>query len=83
MLFDAHEYMYVEDPGEVPGELRPLFDLVHDDLEGDDDADAPDGFVVGLAMAELVTGLELTSQEALLLASAQFFKGPSLAYARA
>lgn len=82
VLFDAHEFMYVDDPAEVPGELRPLFDLVHDDLESDEH-DAPDGFVVGLAMAEVVTGLELTSQEALLLASAQFFRGPTLVYAGA
>jgi hypothetical protein len=85
VLFDAHEYRYVDDPDAVPGELRPLFDLVHDDLESDEAEpdDAPDGVVVGLAMAEVVTGLELTSQEALLLASAQFFKGPSLVYAGA
>ncbi|MEZ0578161.1 DUF6461 domain-containing protein [Nocardioides sp. MH1] len=72
VVFDAHQLAAVEDPAAVPSELRPLFQLVHDD---NDEADA---FVVGLAMAEVVTGLELTSQEALLLAGAQFFRGPSL-----
>lgn len=70
VLFDASEHLSVDDPDQVPGELRPFIDLV-----GEEEADA---FVVGLAMAEVVTGLELTSQEALLLASAQFFRGPTL-----
>jgi hypothetical protein len=70
VLFDASKHLSVDDPDDVPGELRPLYDLVNDEQS--------DAFVVGLAMAEVVTGLELTSQEALLLASAQFFRGPSL-----
>ncbi|KAA1419159.1 hypothetical protein F0U44_11955 [Nocardioides humilatus] len=72
VLLDAGQDLHVDDPDQVPSELRPLFDRAHNDS----DADA---FVVGLAMAEVVTGLELTSQEALLLASAQFFRGPTLA----
>ncbi|WP_183095270.1 hypothetical protein [Nocardioides stalactiti] len=45
---------------------------------GSDDA-SPDGFSVGLVMAEDVTGLELTHEHAMLLAAAQFFRGPSIA----
>lgn len=84
VLFDAHEFMYVDDPVEVPAELRPLFDLVWDDLEGEgeDADDGPDPFAVGMAMAEAVTGLELTAEEAMLVAAAQFFRGPSMTYAR-
>lgn len=41
--------------------------------------DAPDDFATGLAMAEEVTGLELTHEQAILMATAQFFKGPSRA----
>lgn len=76
VLFDAHEYVAVDDVSVVPTELRPLLELAQDDGEAD-------AFVVGLAMAEVVTGLELTAQEALLLASAQFFKGPALAVVEA
>lgn len=72
VLFDAHGFTNVAEPDVVPTELRPLFDLVRDD-------DAPDGFAVALAMAEVVTGLELTYDEALLVNAAQFFRGPSLA----
>ncbi len=73
VLFDAHEFEHVEEPDVVPDELRPLFDRVRED-------DAPDGFAVALAMAEVVTGLELTYEEALLVNAAQFFRGPSMAY---
>lgn len=38
---------------------------------------ATDEFAAGLARAEEVTGLELTHDQAMLLAAAQFFKGPS------
>jgi hypothetical protein len=41
--------------------------------------EAPDDFAAGLAMAEEVTGLELTQEEAILVATAQFFRGPSTA----
>lgn len=68
LVVDAHEFPKVD---EVPSELQPLLAQVHLD-------DAPDGFVVGLAMAEVVTGLELTYEEALVVAGAQFFRGPSL-----
>lgn len=38
---------------------------------------AADDFAAGLAMAEEVTGLELTQEQAILMATAQFFRGPT------
>ena len=86
LLFDDDEYMYVDDPDVVPRELRPLFDLAWDDLEGDEDDDdeGTDGFAVGLAMAEFVTGIELTSDSVTEVCTRQtFFLAPGLVYARA
>ncbi len=76
VLFDAHELRSVEEPDVVPTELRSLFDRVRGD-------GAPDGFAVALAMAEVVTGLELTYDDSLLVNAAQFFKGPSMTYTSA
>lgn len=45
-----------------------------DDLPPGDPADV---LVAGLARAEAITGLELTAEHAMLLAAAQFFKGPA------
>jgi hypothetical protein len=83
ILFDEDEYIYDADPEEVPTELRPLFDLVYDDLENEDDEDedGPDPMVVGLAMAEVITGIELLPEHAAAMASAGWHKGPSLTYA--
>ena len=74
VLFDAHEFRDVDRPDVVPSELRHLFDLVQKD-------DATDCVAAGLAMAEVVTGLELTYDEAMLINAAQFFRGPSMTYA--
>jgi hypothetical protein len=66
LLFDDPEYVYLkaDDRSRVPDELRPLFDLAWVDLTRDDDVEpelAP--FVVGLAMAELVTGIALSADD--------------------
>lgn len=84
LLFDDDEYMYIDDPDVVPAELRPLFDLAWDDLEGDEDDDeGADGFAVGLAMAELVTGVELNADSVTKVCHRQtFYRAPSLVYAR-
>gem|GEM_PF-3211780 len=79
ILFDEDEYIYDGDPDEVPTELRALFDLVYDDLEDEDD-DAPDPVVVGLAMAEVVTGIELTAEDLARVMSSRFYSAPSLVY---
>jgi hypothetical protein len=82
LLFDDDEYMYTDDPDQVPAELRPLFDLAWDDLESDDDSDEDvDGFGVGLAMAELVTGVEVTAAQVAEVFQSGFVGGPSLVYA--
>lgn len=81
LLFDADEFMFVSDPTPVPGELRSLFDLVWDDLDSDElDEDAPDGFAVGLAMAEVITGIEVSADMAAEVNRSGFFKGPYLVY---
>lgn len=82
LLFDDDEYMYIEDPSVVPAELRPLFDLAWDDLEGEElDEDRADGFAVGLAMAELVTGIELTADQVAAAHESGYYAAPSLVYA--
>lgn len=81
VLFDDNEYPFVDDPDEVPGELRDLFDLVYDDLEEDDvDDDPPSPFAVGLAMAEVGTGVELTTEHAALADSLAYHRAPALLY---
>lgn len=67
VLFDAQDVRYVDDPATVPSELRPLFDQLSD----------ADGLALALAMTEVVTGLELTPQQTMLFATAQFFRGPA------
>lgn len=67
LLFDDPEYTFLDpdDRSRVPDELRSLFDLAWVDLDADlDDADDDViGFVVGLAMAEVVTGITLTADD--------------------
>ena len=63
LLFDADEYTFVEDRSGVPAELRALFDRAWVDLEADDADEGDDPMTVALAMAELVTGIELTAEQ--------------------
>lgn len=82
LVFDD-DYMYLESPDDVLSELRPLFDLAWDDLGSDDaDGQAPDGFAVGLAMAELITGVEITAEHGAVIDGLEFFWAPSLVYRR-
>lgn len=76
LLFDADEYETVEDPSVMPAELRPLFDLVWDDLEAEPRFDAPGGFIVGLAMAESITAIEITVDQVATVFRTGFFKAP-------
>ncbi|MCR1782824.1 hypothetical protein KVF89_09795 [Nocardioides carbamazepini] len=80
LVFDDDEYVYIEDPARVPAELRPLFDLVWDDLEGDLVV-GPDSFAVALAMGEVVTGVVLTAEDIAAVTEAQLYAAPSLVYA--
>jgi hypothetical protein len=81
VLFDDDEYMYIEDPEIVPPELRPLFDLVWDDLTSEPDENRPDGFVVGLALSELVTGVVLKAEEVAAVFETTFHAAPTMRYA--
>lgn len=91
LVFDDDEFTYVTDRGRVPSELRPLFDAAWEDRNGDDedgDRDGDDGegaepaepFATALAMAELVTGLEITDADVAAALESQFFAAPSLRY---
>lgn len=80
IVFDDDSYTFVDDHDRVPTELRELF------LEAWDDQDAPDedakanGFEVGLAMAEVVTGIRLTSDDLGRVMRAGFRVAPSMLY---
>lgn len=71
LLFDEHEYVYLDERSRVPAELRELFDRAWVDLDDDAAVDdgAEDGTAVGMAMAEVVTGLHLVADDARRLAS--------------
>ena len=67
LLFDDPEYTFLDadDLSRVPDELRPLFDLAWVDLDSDDEDDECEyvASAVGLAMAEVVTGITLTAED--------------------
>jgi hypothetical protein len=81
LLFDDDEYVYVE-PDTLPRDLQALVDLVHVDLTGDldDNPSAPGPLTVGLAMAEVVTGLEVTPALVRAVLDSGFFAGPLARY---
>ena len=62
LLFDADEYVFVADRSGVPAELRALFDRAWVDLDADEH-DVEDPLAVALAMAEVVTGIEVTVED--------------------
>lgn len=81
VLFDDDEYIYIDDPDVVPPELRPLFDLVWDDLDDEEgDEDTPDPFAVGLAMAELITGLRISGSQIEQAYAGPWYDAPALLY---
>ncbi len=82
LVFDDDEFIYIDDPERVPGELRPLFDRVHVDLGADDGEvdDETSRFAVGLAMSELVTGLEVTPAHVEAVLASGFFTAPGMRY---
>ena len=64
LLFDNDEYPFVTDRDSVPQELRTLFDLAWVGLTGDGlDPQVDDSTAVALAMAEVCTGIRLTSAD--------------------
>lgn len=71
LLFDDDEFRYhVDDPTEVPEELRPLIR----------EADSELWFLVGLAMVELFTGLEINTSDVAGLYESRFYLAPNLVY---
>jgi hypothetical protein len=58
-----------------------LFDLVWDDLEAEIPDEGPNPFAVGLAMAELVTGVHVTADHASDIRSTSFHRAPAMQYA--
>lgn len=83
LLFDDDEYVYVKDPSVVPAELRALFDLAWVDLDAKDELhrERPSPLAVGLAMAELVTGIEVSAEQVEAAYESGFVVGPNLVYA--
>jgi hypothetical protein len=79
LVFDDDEFIYIDDRGRVPGELRRLFDAAWVDLD-DDSEEGEEPFATGLAMAELVTGLELTEDQVAAVLESEFFWAPSLRF---
>jgi hypothetical protein len=80
LIFDDDEYIYLRDPDRVPAELRPLFDAAWVDLDGEDDDERADPLATGLAMAELVTEIELSDDQIVAVLEAEFFLAPSPRY---
>lgn len=82
VVFDENDYIFCENPGQVPSELRSLLDSVWVDLDADDDEDDADldPFVVGLAMAETYTGLRFRSGDIKRAAAAGFRPAPARLY---
>lgn len=80
IVVDDDEYIYLRDIDRVPAGLRPLFDAAWVDLDSEDDDECADPLATGLAMAELVTGIELSDEQVAAVLEAEFFHGPSLRY---
>lgn len=80
IVFDDHEYTYIDDHDRVPTELRELFLGAWDDLDAPHKDAKANGFEVGLAMAEVVTGLRLTGDDLGRVMRAGFRMAPSLLY---
>lgn len=80
VLFDDNEFTFTEDPDAVPAELRTLLDLVYDDLDDRTDESAPQPFAVGLAMAEVITGVEISTAHISSVYASGFFAAPSQRY---
>ena len=65
LLFDSDEYPFLQDRDSVPHEVRALFDMAWVDLTEDElNPQEDDSTAVAFAMAEVVTGIHLTSADA-------------------
>jgi hypothetical protein len=68
LLFDDDEWRFLADRDSVPDEVRALLDLGWVDLGDDSEPREDDTTAIGLAMAEVATGLRLTSADMASLA---------------
>lgn len=80
IVFDDHEYTYAKDLERVPAELNELFLEAWIDPETPTDDVEFNGFEVGLAMAEVITGIRLTDRDLRRVMRAGFRSAPSLLY---
>lgn len=81
ILFDDDQYTWVDDHGRVPTELRDLFLEAWENLDAPDEDDKANGVEVGLAMAEVITGIRLTADDLRRVMHAGFRIAPSMLYA--
>lgn len=82
LVFDDHEYTFVDDLDSVPAELREIFDLAWVDLDDEDAEPEADDIAAGLAMAEVVTGVPITADHLARIWDGPFFRAPHLVYRR-
>lgn len=80
ILFDDNQYTWVEDHDRVPAELRDLFLEAWIDPETPTDDVVFNGFEVGLAMTEVITGIRLVEEDLRRVMKAGFRPAPSLRY---
>ena len=81
LVLGDDEYAFIREPARVPDELRPLFDRVWVDPDGDDDDSGPGWITTALAMAEVATGVTLTAADLERVSSSTFHPAPGLVYA--
>lgn len=79
IVFDAHEYTWV-DKELVPAELRELFDTAWFDPDAPIENMEHNGFAIGLAMAEVITGLRLTADDLTRAGAAGYRPAPCFLY---
>lgn len=82
LLFDNDEYTFLDaqDLDSVPAEIRPLFDLAWEDLDEDVEVKDVNTLAVGLAMAEVMTGVAVTAEGLLKAHAGGYHRVRSLQY---
>lgn len=80
VLFDDDEYTWVDDHDRVPEELRELFLAAWDDPDDESDDAEDHALAIGLAMCEVITGVQLTAEHLHQAMANGFRPAPSLTY---
>jgi hypothetical protein len=83
LLFDDGDFSYRPDGVGVPHDLLSLFDQVlrGREIEGYTE-NGRDGLSVGLAMAEVVTGIQLSVEQVRTIEHLRYYRAPTLVYMR-